>query len=179
MEELFKDAIHDITGQPLVFAAEVVQFLLLIVMIRFLLLRTVGKTLKERRERIAVEMEKANRADKEYAEAQKQAASIVAEAHADAQRIIGASLAAANERHRTGLEQAEHEANAIIIESQKTIKNEKDRVVRETSEHLTDLVTLVTRRFIDEALTESERRTLTQKLILTRLKEMEGIISQK
>jgi F0F1-type ATP synthase membrane subunit b/b' len=124
-------------------------------------------------------MEKANRADKEYAEAQKQAASIVAEAHADAQRIIGASRAAADERHRTGLEQAEHEANAIILDAQKTIKTEKDRVVREASEHLTELVTLVTRRFIGEALTESERRALTQKLILTRLKEMEGIISQK
>ncbi len=179
MEELFKDAIHEITGQPLIFAAEVVQFLLLVVMIRFLLLRTVGKTLKERREMIAVEMEKANRADKEYAEAQKQAASIVAEAHAEAQRIVGAAQAAADERRRTGLEEAEHEANAIILEAQKTIKTEKDRVVRETSEHLADLVTLVTRRFIDEALTESERRALTQKLILTRLKEMEGIVSQE
>jgi len=179
MEELFKDAIHEITGQPLIFAAEVVQFLLFVVMIRFLLLRTVGKTLKERRERIAVEMEKANRADKNYAEAQKQAASIVAEAHAEAQRIIGAAQAAADERRRTGLEQAEHEANAIILEAQETIKTEKDRVVLETSEHLADLVTLVTRRFVDEALTESERRALTQKLILTRLKEMEGIVSQE
>jgi F-type H+-transporting ATPase subunit b len=172
MEELFKDAIHEVTGQPLVFAAEVVQFLLLVVMIRFLLLRTVGKTLKERRERIAVEMEKASRADKEYAEVQKKAASIEAEAHAEAQRIIGAAQAAADERRRTGLEQAEHEADAIILEAQKTIKTEKDRVVRETSEHLADLVMLVTRRFIDEALTESERRALTQKLIRIRLKEM-------
>jgi F-type H+-transporting ATPase subunit b len=179
MEELFKDAIHEITGQPLIFAAEVVQFLLLVVVIRFLLLRTVGKTLKERRERIAVEMEKANGADKKYAEAQNQAASIVAEAHAEAQRIIGAAQAAADERRQTGVEQAEHEANAIIVEAQETIKTEKDRVVRETSEHLADLVTLVTRRFIDEALTESERRDLTQKLILTRLKEMKDIVSQE
>jgi F-type H+-transporting ATPase subunit b len=179
MEELFTDAIREITGQPLLFAAEVVQFLLLVVIVRFLLLRTVGKTLRERRERIAAEMERANRMDTECAEARKQAVSIVAEAHAEAQRIFGAAQAAADERRRTGLEQAECEANAIILEAQETIKTEKDRVVRQTSEHLADLLTLVTRRFVDEALTESERRALTQKLILTRLREMKSAVSQE
>jgi F-type H+-transporting ATPase subunit b len=179
MEELFREALHEITGQPLIFAAEVVQFLLLVLLIRLLLRRTLGKDLKERRVRIAGEIERAKRADEEYAGTQQQAASIVAEAHTEAQRVIEAARSSSQERHRIGLEQAEQEENAIILQAQETIKTERERVILEASEQLADLITLVTRRFIEEALSESERRALTQKLILTRLEEMEGIMPQQ
>jgi len=50
-------------------------------------------------------------------------------------------------------------------------------VAGEAAEQLSTLVTLVTCRFIEESLTESERRAVTQKLILASLNEMEGTAS--
>lgn len=179
MSELIQEVLHEITAEPLIFAVEIVQFLLLIVIIRLVLLRVVGSNLKERRERIAAEVDKANRADAAYAEAQQQAAALVTQARGEAQKIIEAARAAALDERRAGLDQVEQEANAILLQAGQAIETEKGRVASEASEQLVTLITLVIRRFIEESLTESERRAVTQKLILASLKEMEDTPSHQ
>jgi F0F1-type ATP synthase membrane subunit b/b' len=178
MIELIQEVLREITGKPLLFAVEFVQFLLLVAVVRFLLPRIVGRGLKERRERIAAEVQKADLADAAYAEAERQAAALIAEARAEARRGIEAARAAAQEERRTGLEQAEQEAKAILLQAQQTVETDKARVTGEASERLVTLITQVTRRFIEESLTESERRAVTEKLILASLKEMEDAASR-
>ncbi|MGE5174419.1 MAG: hypothetical protein ACM3MD_11400 [Betaproteobacteria bacterium] len=153
------------------------QFLLLVAIAGFLLFRIVGHKLKERRERIAAEVEKANRADAVYTEAQQQAAALVDGARTESQRIIEAARTAAQEELRIGLENAEQEASAILLQAGQAVETEKAKAAGEAAGRLVTLITEVTRRFIDEALTESERRAVTEKLILAGLKEMEGSAS--
>ncbi len=179
MKELIQEVLHQITGEPLIFTVEIVQFLLLVLIIRFLLPRIVGRGLKERRKRIAADVEKADQADAAYAKAQQQSAALAAAARAEAQRTIEAARAAAQEERRAGLDQVEQEANAILHQARQAIKTEKERVASEASEQLVTLITLVTRRFIEESLTESERRAVTQKLILASMDDMEGTASRQ
>jgi F-type H+-transporting ATPase subunit b len=179
MKELIQEVLRQITAEPLMFTVEIVQFLLLVLIIWFLLPRIVGTALKERRKRIAAEVEKADQADAAYAKAQQQAAALVAAARTEAQRTIEAARTAAQDERRAGLDQVEQEANAILLQANQSIETEKRRVTSEASEQLVTLITLVTRRFIEESLTESERRAVTQKLILASLKEMEGTASRQ
>jgi F-type H+-transporting ATPase subunit b len=179
MSELLQEALREIIEEPVTFVFEIVHFLLLVVIIRFLLPRLAGKTLAERRKRIAAQMEHADRADEAYAEAQRQAAAIMAEARAEAQRTREAGRTTAEHERRAGLDRVEQEARTIVLQARQSVETEKERVRSGISEQLVDLITLVTRRFIEEALTESERRAVTQKLILARLKEMEGTASQQ
>jgi len=177
MHELIQEVLRQIAEEPWMFMVEIVQFLLLVLIIRFLLPRVVGSALKERLKRITAAVEKADQADAAYAGVQQQAAALVAAAHAEAQRTIEAARTAAQDEHRVGLEQVEQEANAILLQARQTSETEKIRVAGEASEQLITLVTLVTRRYIEESLTESERRAVTQKLILASLNEMEGTAS--
>ncbi len=177
MNELIQEGLRQITGKPLIFTVELVQFILLVLIIRFLLPRIVGTALKERHNRIAADVEKADQADAAYAKAQEQAAALVDTARAEARRTIEAARTAALEERRAGLDRAEQEANAILLQAGQAIETEKQRVTSEASEQLVTLITLVTRRFIEESLTESERRAVTQKLILASLKEMGGSAS--
>ncbi len=177
MRELIQEVVHEITGQPFIFAVEVVQFIALVVVIRALLLRLVRRNLQERRERIAAELEKADRADTAYAEAKQQAAALVAGARAEAQRIIESARTAAQEERKAGLDQVKEEADAILLQARQAVETEKGKVTGEASERLVTLITEVTRRFIEESLTESERRAVTEKLILAGLKEIEGTAS--
>jgi F-type H+-transporting ATPase subunit b len=179
MKELIQEVLRQITGEPLMFTVEIVQFLLLVLIIRFLLPRIVGTALKERRKRIAAEVEKADQTDAAYVKAQQQAAALVAAARAEAQRTVEAARTAAQDERRAGLDQVEQEANAILLQARQAIETEKSRVASEASEQLVTLITLVTRRFIEESLTESERRAVTQKLILASLKEMEDTPSHQ
>jgi len=178
MKELIQEVLRQISGEPLMFTVELAQFLLLVLIIRFLLPRIVGTALNERRKGIAAEVEKADHADAAYAEAQQQAAALVAAARAEARRTIEAARTAAQDERRAGLDQVEQEANAILLQARQAIETEKGRVAGEASEQLVTLITLVTRRFIEESLTESERRAVTQKLILASLNEMEGAASR-
>lgn len=136
-----------------------------------------GTALKERRKRIAADVEKADQAEAAYAKAQEQAAALVDAARAEALRTIEAARTAAQDERRAGLDRVEQEANAILLLAGQAIETEKGRVASEASEQLVALITLVTRRFIEESLTESERRAVTQKLILASLNEMEGTAS--
>ncbi len=179
MNELIQEALREIAGQPLIFAVEVVQFLLLISIGGFLLRRIVGKRLKERRERITAEVARADRADAAYAEAQQQAAQLVAGAQTESQRTVEAARRAAEEELRIGLEKAEQEADAILLQARQSIETEKEKKAVEAAESLVVLITEVTRRFIEESLTESERRAVTEKLILAGLKEIEGTASDQ
>ncbi len=178
MKELIQEVLRQITGEPLIFTVELVQFILLVLIIRFLLPRIVGTALKERSKRIAAEVEKADQADAAYAKAGQQAAALIVAACAEAGRTIEAARTASQEERRAGLDRAEQEANAILLQAGQAIETEKERVASEASEQLVTLITLVTRRFIEESLTESERRAVTQKLILASLDEMEGTASR-
>lgn len=179
MKELIQEVLRQIAGEPLRFTVELVQFLLLLLIIRFLLPRIVGTALKERRKRITAEVEKADQADAAYAKAQQQAAALVAAARAEARRTIEAARTAAQEERRAGLDRAEQEATAILLQAGQAIETEKERVASDASERLVTLITLVSRRFIEESLTESERRAVTQKLILASLNEIEGAASRQ
>lgn len=177
MNELVQEVLRQITEEPWIFVVEIAQFLLLVLIIRFLLPRIVGTALKERRKRIAAEVEKADQADAAYAKARQQAAALVAAARAEAQRTIEAARTVAQDERRSGLDQVEQEASAILLQASQASETEKGRVASEASEQLVTLITLVTRRFIEESLTESERRAVTQKLILASLNEMERTAS--
>ena len=178
MTELLQEVLHEITGAPVMYAAEVVQFILLILIVRFLLRRVLGTDIRKRQERIAARVEQADRADESYADARRRSDTIMSEARDETQRIREQAATTAEQERQAGRERVEREAAAIILQAEQSIEAEKTRVVREASEQLIDLIGLVTRRFLDEALTEHERRALTQKLILARLKEMEGTASQ-
>jgi F-type H+-transporting ATPase subunit b len=177
MSDLIQEVLHEITGEPLRFAVEFVQFVLLVVIIRYLVRRSVGTHLTARRDRIAAEVQKANQADTAYSESQRRASLLVTEARDEARRTVEAARIAADAERQAGLEQAEQEANDILLQAQQTIDTEKNRVGSEASEELISLITMVSRRYIEESLTESERRTVTQKLISASLKEMENASS--
>lgn len=175
MAELFKEILHEITSKPVIFIVEIIQFAILIGIFVFIAPRIVGKRLKERRERIIAELQEATKAKKEYAEATKEADAIVARAKEEARQIVRAAQESAKSESEATVVQAEQEAKDIILQAEQTIETEKNKVISEACEQLVSLVTVTTRRFLDEALTESERRALTQKIILSSLEEIEGI----
>lgn len=175
MEELLKEALHEITTYPNIFLAEVVQFTLFLGVIVCAGRRFMGKKLKERQETIAVALKEADKTEREYAELKKEAEAIVASATEEVRQMIKTAKTKAKKELQTALRQADEEAKEIILRAGEMVKAEKERVISETSEHLVNLIAETTRRYVDEALTEGERRELTQKIILASLEEMESV----
>jgi F-type H+-transporting ATPase subunit b len=173
MIELVREALRDIVARPLPYLAEVVHFVALLAIVWLVLRRTVARTLAERRRRIAAGIEAAEGAAAARADAEARAAALLAEAGERARRIGEEAAAAVAAARSEGLERIAREAAAVVRLADDAAEAERARVSRESSERLIELVGAVVRRFLDQALSEGERRALTQKLILSHLAELE------
>jgi F0F1-type ATP synthase membrane subunit b/b' len=173
MSELLREALREVTRDPLAFAAEIVQFAVLVVIVWQLARRFVAQPLAERRRRVTEEVEQADAAPRLRAEADARAAALLAEGRAEAARIAERAAAAADAARRDGRERIEREAAGAVVTAEQALGAEKDRAAREASDRLVELIGTVVRRFL-ETLPEGERRVLTQRLILDRLKEVAG-----
>jgi F-type H+-transporting ATPase subunit b len=173
MVEILKEVLHEITAQPVLFIAEIVQFSLLLGVILWVVPRFIGKRLNERRAKIAAELAEAEKAEMEYPRIKKEARVVIGRAEKEAREIIRIAKETVKKEREAAMAQADAEAKEIIHRAQETVEREKNRVIREASEHLVSLTTEITRRYLDEALTESQRRTLMEKAILQSLEKME------
>lgn len=174
MEESFQEVLREITARPVPFAAEVVQSLLLLGVIGWAGRRSVAKRLADRRARIAAELADAERAERESAVMRDEARAVVERAEREAPGIVRAAEELAEKERETESARTAAEAEQTIQQARQAVERDKQRVVQDASERLIRLTTLTARRYLDEMLTEGERRVLTEKVILESLEEMEG-----
>lgn len=175
MVELLKEALHEITAEPAMFIAEVVQFSILLGIILWVAPRFIGKRLVERRSKITAELAEAGKAEQEYTGIKKEAEVVIERTEKEAPEIIRIAKETTAQERQAATAQADTEAEEIILKARQTVEREKNRVLREASEHLVRLTTETTRRYLDEALSESERRAFMQKIISESLEEMERV----
>lgn len=172
MAELLNEFVHEITAKPVVFVVEVIQFIFLMGIFVYAIPKTVGRKLKERRQEIVEQLQEAVNAEKEYRNAEKEAEKIIAKAKGQADQIIKETKENAARVRETTMSQADKETDEIIQQAHRIIETEKEKIIHEACEQLASLVTLTTRQFLDEALTDRERRTLTQEIILSSFEEI-------
>jgi len=181
MGELFKEIVHEITAKPIIFMVEIVQFGLLV-----LIIKAIGfgfgekkgmltNMLIERRERIASELQKAEEAERELILAKDKAQAILKEAKAEAEQIIKAAKQAAEQEQTAIVAAAEEEVNNIRKQAEESLEKERVEVLSGIHDQLVDLVTIATRQVLDEGFSPSEQRALVQKAVLASLDDLEGI----
>lgn len=79
----------------------------------------------------------------------------------------------AEKERATAAAAIEAEARQVVEQAHKSLELEKESVRRDAAERLVGLTTDAARRYLDEMLTENERRALTQKAILAFLDQVE------
>jgi F0F1-type ATP synthase membrane subunit b/b' len=169
---LLREVLHEITAAPARFLVEFAQSLLLIGIIAWLGRRWVRKRLVARRERIVAELADAEAAERRWASAGADVDAVIARAQQQTPEILKAARERAESERVAATARIESEAEQVIAQARQTVESEKRRAVRESADRLTQLATATARRYLDEMLTESERRALTQKAILASLEEL-------
>jgi F0F1-type ATP synthase membrane subunit b/b' len=173
MEEALRAALRQVTASPMPFLAEVVQFLVLAGVIGWTARRVVGKRLAARRERIASELAEAELAERECVAMGDEARAAISRAEEEAPGIVAAAREQAERERAAGIAQAEAEAEQAIRLARETVEREKAKVAADAAERLVKLTAETARRYLDEFLSEGERRSMTEKAILDSLEEME------
>lgn len=175
LEELSKEVVTEISHKPVVFAAEVLQFLILMFGITVLVKRVLVPMLERRREQVMDDLAEAAQAPEQVVKAQADAKRLVAEAKQEAlERVRQAKERSAAECEQVTAAAAE-EAKGVVEQAHQTLQQEEAEAVSSVHTQLVDLVTVATRNVLDEALSENERRDLVEKSVLSSLEELEDV----
>ena len=172
MGEALRATLHEIAARPMAYVAELLHFVVLVGAIGLVARRPLTKRLTARRERIIAELTEAERNEHESVAFSDEARAVVTRAEAEARRIVEAAHAEAEREREAGTARAQPEAEHALQVAREAVEREKARVAAETSGRLVTLTTEITRRYLDEFLTEDERRAMTEKVVLESLEEM-------
>ena len=172
MGELLSDVLRGITAEPARFIAEVVQSALVLVVLGWAGRRFVRRRLAARRETIAAQLANADAAERESVRLREEAAAAVARAQQDSPAIVRTATEQADQERQAAIARIESEALEVVAQARRSVERDKERVRREASARLISLTTEAARRYLDEMLTEADRRALTRKAILEALEEI-------
>lgn len=164
--------VREVAHGPVRFAAEVIQFGLLVALVRLV---TIGvgrrrgfaaKMLAERRESLAERLARAEHADEVLAAARAEARRLERAADAEARKLLAeakttAALIEAEARRETGAE-----IERIERRVQEAVSSEAAQMHEELREQLVAVVTQATRSIMNEQLTVQEQRDLIERALL-------------
>jgi len=172
MEELLREVLHEITAEPARFVAEVVQSAVLLAVLAWAGRKALRRRLAARRERIAADLASADAAEQESVRLREEGQAVAARAAQEPGAILQAAQERAAQERAAATNRIEAETREIVAGARQRVEEDKQRIRREASARLIRLTTETARRYLEEMLSEAERRALTQKAILETLEEI-------
>jgi F-type H+-transporting ATPase subunit b len=154
-----------------VFIAQLVNFGLLLILLRLFAYKPIMKMLDNRANKIKESLEAGERAKQEAVSAEKEIAKKIEEASASGQQIVGQAVKTAEEVKRRAAQDAKKEADAIIAKAQVEIVREKQESLTELRTEVADLAVMVAGKAIATSLDKETQR----KLIDNALKEVANL----
>jgi F0F1-type ATP synthase membrane subunit b/b' len=172
MGELLRAFLQEITAEPTRFLAEFVQSLLLLAILWRVGRKQIRKRLDTRRARIVAELAEAEQAERDVTRLEEETRARSARTRDEGPALLRQAEAAARQEREAAVARIEAEAKELIGQAAQAVERDKTRLASESARRLIQLTATATRRYLDEILTESDRRALTQKAILASLAEL-------
>jgi len=154
--------------EPVKFFFTILNFLVVFFLLKIFLFGRIMKILENRKEKIQRGLKDAEQAAKELERAQGEAERIIAAAKTEAEKIRKEAEGAREDI----LAKAKSEAENIVKESRATIEAKKKEIRKEMYAQLIDLVSLATRKVLDQVVGEEEQRILVEKAVEESLEEV-------
>jgi F-type H+-transporting ATPase subunit b len=149
--------------------AQVANFIVLLVILRFTLYKPILRMLDERRQRIAEGLNAAETARQEAAAAQSNIQQQLDAARRDGQEIVATAQQVAGRIQAEARDQAERDREAAAVRSRQEIQQERDRAIADLRAEFADLTVAAAGRVIGESLdAQGHRRIIEETLAESR-----------
>lgn len=149
--------------EPVLFAAQVVNFLILAALFKKFLYKPILKVLKEREKKIARGIEDAHEAlkDRENAEAEKE--SILKRASAEAEKILQETQKNASELKEKILNETKSDAEKILTEAKKQADTQMEAMERRAKKASLDNSMAILEKILSEMFTKNEKEKILER----------------
>lgn len=145
--------------------AQIINFLILLVLLTKFLYKPIVKMLDDRSKKIADGLAAAEKSEKDLTAAEEKSEKIQEKAYSDANEIIAQAKKEADEEAKKIVAKAETQAEEIRKYAALEALQSKDKAMRDAKSELSNLVTLALGKIIGEQIDEAEKKKLTEKAI--------------
>jgi F-type H+-transporting ATPase subunit b len=159
--------------------SQLVNFILLVVLLRLVLYKPTLNMLRQRQERIARSMADADAARESAAKSQQEYDRRLVEAQRKAQEIVGQAAQQAEQVAAGIRAEAQRDAEAIREKARQEAQEEKGRVLSEVQSQIASLSMLATERVLRQGLDEKTQRQLIEQSLRELAPGANGGTSQK
>lgn len=144
---------------------QVVTFIILLVLLRFVAYKPIMRMLDERSKRVKESMEQAEAVKEQSARAEEELKKQLEEASREGQDRIARAVKAGEEVKQKAQEEAKKEAEVLINRARAEIQRERDDAIGEVRREFADLTVLAAGKVIEKSLNKEEHRELIEKVL--------------
>ncbi len=158
MEQIFKD----FGVQPILLAAQVVNFLILMFLLKRFLYKPILNVLETRKSKIAQSLKDADEIEKRLQKISSEQEKRINEAMNEARKIIEDANKSSEDIVKDAQLKASQEATKIIEKAKIELRSERDQLKTEIRNEVGDLVALSLKRFFSKDLSDKDKKDLVE-----------------
>ena len=148
---------------PILLLAQVVNFLILLFILKKFLYKPILKVLEERKSRIEGSLKNAEEIERRLAETEEQSEKILARALAEGQKILDQTNQAAAQIMEDANKAAEQIVLKATADGKKIVELQQEILMRQVRENVGSLVTLVVEKVTGKSITLKDQKELIEK----------------
>ncbi len=147
------------------FLAQVINFFLVIFVLKKFAFGPIQAMLEQRRARIAEGEEKLKRIEKQLADSEKNTAEAIAKANEESQRLIQEARDSATALTEAKAQEAVAQAQQILVKAEAAAKAERAQIAAELKQEFGRLVTATTAQVTGKVLTPDDQARINQEAL--------------
>ena len=146
--------------------AQLVNFAILMIVLRIFLYRPLLRILDERRKRIQDGLSRAEQAVEQASASEGEARQIVEQARAEGREAVQRSQEAADRLREELEERARQDADQIIVRAREELQAERDRAIQQLHDEFADLTVAAAERVIGQSLDRAAHQRLIDEVLV-------------
>src|SRR3989344_921656 len=159
------EILEDFGVEPILLLAQVVNFVILLYILKRFLYKPILKVLEERKKKIETSVKQSEEMQKRFDEITKKQTEILDKAKAESEQIIeGAKNEAKILADQIQLN-ATNAGNETIKRTQQTLEIEKQKMINEAKREIVDVVTSITEKVVQKNLTKGDKERLVRQAL--------------
>ena len=159
------EILEDFGVEPILLLAQVVNFVILLYILKRFLYKPILKVLEERKKKIETSVKQSEEMQKRFDEITKKQTEILDKTKAESEQIIeGAKNEAKILADQIQLN-ATNAGNETIKRTQQTLEIEKQKMINEAKREIVDVVTSITEKIVQKNLTKQDKERLVRQAL--------------
>ena len=145
--------------------AQIVNFVLLLVILQRLAYKPVLKILKDRTEKIEKSLKQAKKIEEELKNTEETKIAEIKKAKEESQEIIKEAYETSEKRSQESIERTKAKTQEIVEKAKQEIKAEKENSVQEAKKEITDISIRIARKIIGENIDKNKQKDLVDDVL--------------